>query len=190
MYINFGLEKNVKDILLIYLNQEQIDELERRWNEPHRKWHNTIHLINFLNEIEKLRISTGDKKVMIFAAFYHDVVYEIGSSTNEEDSIKLLKKHIKDEDFVEMVSDLIECTKSNVKPNDYFESLFWKIDNDVLLKGSIQDLIDYEKKIAAEYLSIYTTEEYKKGRIDFLKTRLGSNTENIKKLIKWVNEQY
>lgn len=179
-----------KHILSIYLNQQQIEELEKRWNEPHRKWHGLTHLINFLNAIEKLILTSDDKIIMIIAAFYHDVVYEIGSSTNEEDSIKLLKKHISDEEFIELVSELINATENNQEPSNYFEKIFWRIDNNVLLNGTLSELIEYEKMIAQEYLTVYDKDVYKEGRIKFLESRLYQNRDNIKKLIDWIHEEY
>lgn len=58
-------------------------ELVARWSEPHRHYHNLIHLTAVLDHV-------GDEPVAALAAWGHDAVYDPRSSANEERSAQLM----------------------------------------------------------------------------------------------------
>lgn len=72
-------------------------ELTRRYNEPHRAYHNIEHIAWMLDTGRDLALS----EEQVLAIWFHDAVYEIGSATNEEDSAALAAQLLGDEGYPE-----------------------------------------------------------------------------------------
>lgn len=163
----------------LHLNTDDINLIKSRWNEPHRFYHNIYHLSYILEELKKAKsnFSIDEYFCLVIAAFFHDVVYDPSSFTNEEDSIDLMKSLIVlDEKRQTIISSIILATKSSIRPSrNTIEDHFWMIDNSVLF-GSFQQLLEYERKIMLEFQE-YPYEKYKKGRISFLQNWLKANGE-------------
>ena len=82
-------------------SQKALDALSQRWMErvailyaePHRAYHNMTHVqdviasLDFLLEGEEC--TSRSEAILILSAFFHDVVYNPKSSTNEKDSADL-----------------------------------------------------------------------------------------------------
>ena len=84
------------------LSNNWLAKVEALYNEPHRAYHNMMHVEDVLSSLdflmaadtqpkEESNISFSDKDVSIttLAAFFHDVIYNPKSSTNEKDSAEL-----------------------------------------------------------------------------------------------------
>ncbi|CAG7581442.1 MAG: Phosphopantetheine adenylyltransferase [uncultured marine phage] len=170
------------------ISLEDAKELRKRYNEPWRFYHNENHIINLIEKFTSLKHDKGlteeELDTMIEAAYYHDVVYNPWSRTNEEDSVEFYKTSVpnpKDE-----VIEIILGTKEREKSEGKLSSIFWEVDNSIL-KSDIPTLMEYEKKIFKEFQFVdYSV--YKEGRIDFLKTCLGKfdNDENLQFLITYL----
>lgn len=65
-------------------------ELTRRYLEPHRHYHGIAHIAGML--AAGARIGLDDVQVM--AIWFHDVVYDPRSKTNEEDSAELAHQRL------------------------------------------------------------------------------------------------
>jgi hypothetical protein len=97
-----------------FLSNKWYDKIVRHYSEPHRAYHNLIHVEDVLASIELLldtshgsvdgaSSSTGNfttdtvhdccskakTAILTLAAFFHDVIYNPKSSTNEKDSADL-----------------------------------------------------------------------------------------------------
>jgi len=80
------------------LSQSWLEKISQLYAEPHRAYHNMTHVqdviasLDFLLDGEDSSIdahTTCEKAILILAAFFHDVIYNPKSSTNEKDSADL-----------------------------------------------------------------------------------------------------
>ncbi|MGA7204162.1 MAG: DUF4031 domain-containing protein [Specibacter sp.] len=63
-------------------------ELLGRWNEPHRHYHSTTHLLAILEALDLLTDGAPPRSAML-AAWFHDAVYNGVAGTDEEESAVL-----------------------------------------------------------------------------------------------------
>lgn len=155
--------------------------LEERYSEDHRAYHTLSHISTLLSQTEEWKGEIHNYSVMRFAVFYHDVVYDALSSSNEEDSAALfsstelgLNKAMKD-----LVVKFILATKSHSCSDDESESaattrdlqLFLDLDMAVLGLKSLADYKTYCRQVRIEYrhLSDYA---WAKGRARFIVSTL------------------
>lgn len=132
--------------------------LKHYW-EPHRKYHNLVHIGQCLDEFEKEEEQAGLAKVpeaVEFAIWFHDIIYNPRSKTNEEDSAKVAKKICKEigvsREFTEKVSELILYTKHQETPPEDNIDARLIMDVDLAKLGSSPSVFDnYTRKIREEY---------------------------------------
>jgi len=74
--------KYTDDVMLI---SDCFEEIYSKYDEPHRAYHNHQHILELLELIEENTLAEN-KEVHVFAAFFHDVIYNPGSTKNEFDS--------------------------------------------------------------------------------------------------------
>ncbi len=187
-----------EQILKLYIKDDFIKELPRKWNESHRFYHNENHLIEIINNIEKnpdfKYLNVYEKHALLLAAFFHDVIYDPKRNDNEDKSIEFFKASFKNDDpkMINTVCYLIETTKYRKKPLEKLANIFWKADNQKFMKG-YDELIKNEQLIRKEYNHL-SPKEYKEKRIKFLESCKGLFNYNVDKdldkLIKYINEKY
>jgi predicted metal-dependent HD superfamily phosphohydrolase len=87
---------------------------------------------------------------------------------------------------------MIECTKSRKRPEDPLLRIFWDADNSLFQK-SFKLFLENEKKIKTEF-GYLSSQTYKKGRIKFLKSCLGTMgvkaDKNINNLLQFIEKNY
>lgn len=189
-------------IILQYFSKEILDDILKRWNEPHRFWHTLDHLkfllnkidIHFLNEYEGKLYYTDTYKSFIIAAYLHDVIYDPKSNDNENRSMEYLidniDKKLLGTSCISTTLSLIESTRDRKLPVGEYEEIFWSFDNDIIINGTIEELIDYENKIFKEF-QFADYNAYKEKRIEFLKSNIELFNEetinnNMKFLISYI----
>ena len=64
-------------------------DLQARWSEPHRRYHNADHLAAVLSHVDLLAARADDPDVVRLAAWYHDAVYDPRGADNEGASAEL-----------------------------------------------------------------------------------------------------
>lgn len=64
-----------------------------RWAEPHRRYHDLVHLTAVLDGIDALAGHASDLDAVRLAAWYHDAVYE-GEPDDEENSARLASSEL------------------------------------------------------------------------------------------------
>jgi predicted metal-dependent HD superfamily phosphohydrolase len=126
----------------------------------------------------------------IIAAFLHDVIYDPKANNNEEKSneyfISLANRDTLGQNL-QIVVGLIMCTKERLLPSDKYQSIFWSMDNNILINGTIDKLIEYENNIFKEF-QFAKYEVYKAKRLDFLNGEIKHN-KNIEFLIFYINNR-
>lgn len=166
-----SLKENFTNLCLQF-NEDHIfignlwTEIEKKYSEKGRHYHNLIHLENIFSELELVKDKIRNFNTISFSVFYHDVIYDPTSKLNEEKSAefaesRLQKLGLSKTDLAE-ISEQILATKSHQKsPNNDINYLL-DADLSVLGKDS-ETYLDYTQRIRKEY-SIYPDFLYKPGR--------------------------
>lgn len=153
-----NIKQYCKDILIKF----EIDEnLLNNYNEPHRFYHNFEHIERMIESAINENILSDD---LALAIIFHDIIYNIGSSTNEEDSANLFKEYYKSDSYLEIYNAILS-TKDHVTVNKLSEDLI-KLDLERLY-GDFQTFIEDDIKIFKEFQYV-DYDIYLKNRIKFL----------------------
>jgi predicted metal-dependent HD superfamily phosphohydrolase len=92
------------------LSNKWFEQVEKLYSEPHRAYHNMSHVRDLLASLDLVlethlepSVQPKDVAITTIAAFFHDVIYNPRSSTNEKDSANL---------FIDFVSELVEVVRT------------------------------------------------------------------------------
>ena len=90
-------------------------DLERRWAEPHRHYHDLAHLRYVLEALDTLRDSgeTFDVDVVRRAAWFHDAIYDPRRDDNEERSALLAIDLLSADENPMEVARLVRITRTH-----------------------------------------------------------------------------
>jgi predicted metal-dependent HD superfamily phosphohydrolase len=141
-------------------------EIFTKYSEPKRHYHTVTHLEKLLGELKKVKDDIHEWEVTLFAMYYHDIIYKVPGSSNEEDSAKLAVKRLREIGFpaerIEKCSVMIKATKNHELSDDSDTNYF--IDADLIILGqNPEDYYDYSEGVRKEY-SIYPDFMYNAGR--------------------------
>jgi predicted metal-dependent HD superfamily phosphohydrolase len=141
-------------------------EIEKKYSEKSRHYHNLKHLENMFSELELVKDRILHFSNISFAVYYHDIIYDATSKLNEEKSTEFAESRLEklglNKNDIEEISELILATKLHQKsPNNDINYLL-DVDLSVLGKDS-ETYLDYTQNIRREY-SIYPDFLYKPGR--------------------------
>lgn len=146
-------------------------EIEKKYSEKGRHYHNLLHLENMFQELELVRDKISDFTEVSFSVFYHDVIYDATSKSNEEKSALTAETRLSELGFskekISIISTQILATKSHQKSEDGDTNYLLDADLSVLGKD-FDTYLNYTKMIRKEY-SIYPDLLYKPGRKKVLK---------------------
>ncbi|EJL74461.1 HD domain-containing protein [Chryseobacterium populi] len=141
-------------------------EIEQKYSGKGRYYHNLEHIGNMFLEIEAVKKFISNFSNISFAIFYHDVIYDSSSKSNEEKSAEFaqtrLQKLPMDHESVNRVCKQIVATKTHQKSSDTDTNYLLDADLSILGKN-LETYLDYTRKIRKEY-SIYPDFLYKPGR--------------------------
>lgn len=147
------------------------NEIETRYSEKGRHYHNLLHLENMFRELETVKNNISDFTAISFSVFYHDVIYDASSKSNEEKSAAQAEKRLGelhlDKDRISLISAQILATKSHQRSDDGDTNYLLDADLSVLGKD-FKTYLEYTQNIRKEY-SIYPDFLYKPGRRKVLK---------------------
>lgn len=143
-------------------------EVLERYNEAHRFYHTTEHLLQVLESLQK-KGSVSDE--LFLAAVYHDAIYDPRANDNEERSAELFIEHAKksglSKDQQQKIKQYILDTKTH-KSSDPVSRQLLSADLEIL-DQPLDKLIDYEKKIFKEF-QFADFKLYKPKRLEVLKS--------------------
>lgn len=150
-------------------HEECLDDLLRRYGEPHRRYHTAEHLAGLLAAIDRLTDpadSADDIAVVRYAAWFHDAVYAIGdpadgdarpgsAASNEERSARLAERWLSrmglPSRHVAEVGRLVRLTEAHdPDAGDRAGSLLCDADL-AILAGSQQEYERYRGQVREEY---------------------------------------
>jgi predicted metal-dependent HD superfamily phosphohydrolase len=148
------------------------ENLIMRYNEPHRRYHTTRHLLNVLTMIDQLA-DDHDLFLVQLAAWYHDAVYAIpeGQVSNEEASARLALRQLSrvglEQEDLNQIARLVRLTETHLPgPRDPEGELLCDADL-AILASNPGDYADYVAAVRAEYADV-PEDEFLAGRLSVL----------------------
>ncbi|MDN3694363.1 hypothetical protein QWZ06_19780 [Chryseobacterium tructae] len=146
-------------------------EIDTKYTEKGRHYHNLFHLENMFRELELIKDKISDFTAVSFSIFYHDIVYNASSKSNEEKSALKAKEKLSELGFpqnrIEHIYKQILATQYHQKSKD--EDTNYLLDADLSILGKdLETYLTYTRMIRKEY-SIYPDLLYKPGRKKVLK---------------------
>ncbi len=153
----------------VVYNSECWEEINDRYSAPSRYYHNLEHLRNMFVELDKVASKVLDLDTLLFAVFYHDIIYKFTKNNNEHKSALLFVKRISETTFRNLSAcrAQIEATKEHKPSTDNDTNILLDLDLSILGK-SPQQYKTYSENIRKEY-QIYPDFIYNKGRKEVLK---------------------
>ena len=152
-------------------------EIEKSYSNKRRYYHNLIHLDNLLIQLFKIKNKLQDWDTILFSLYYHDLIYKITQSDNEEQSALLAAKRMY---LIGVPSDKIEKCKLQIiatKTHDQsFESdTNYFTDADLSILGQNWETYSfYSYSVRKEY-TLFPDFVYKPGRKKVLNHFLAMN---------------
>jgi predicted metal-dependent HD superfamily phosphohydrolase len=179
----------INKILQLWGINMSADDVIKEWDKDWRYYHDKFHLFKLIDDINWLQIPDKSKNILYLVALFHDIVYDTKKFDNEEKSAEYFLSVLPEGFSISVSNSVYSCiieTKTH-KPTSRLSKIFCELDMSII-KSKYEDLLKWENGIWLEY-SHYGKDNYKKGRIGFLKSLLNDypdNRENLEKLIDFV----
>lgn len=178
---------NINEKILLYLHEE--------YSKSHRHYHDLTHVAQVLNVLVQYKSKFSNFMAAELAAYFHDVVYEVGESYKHNEKLSRDKfiemisagnPHIvydgngKDFKTVALAATMIDCThghtldrvETSSLTEGEIEDIKMFLDADIkILAEPIETVIQFEENIRKEF-SMYDDETYRKGRVSVLENFL------------------
>ena len=145
------------------------------YGEAKRFYHNLNHIENTLNYLAKIKeydyINNYIFRNSQISLIFHDVIYETNSKRNEENSADLVGHFISNNSIfdINIIKKAILATKHDGNNLDNFIAKI-VVDCDLASLAENWEIYqNYTNLIWKEYEQVYTNEQFKQGRIKWLK---------------------
>lgn len=150
-------------------------ELVRRYSESHRRYHTLDHLRAMYQTLSEFEARFAAPESVYLAVFFHDVIYDSSSTTNEVDSAKLTASFLSENNvtpiIIRTVEQLILATAAHSKETTVSDAE-WFLDADLAILAAEPEIYNkYVQAIREEY-SQFSDAEFRSGRQRFLKSIL------------------
>lgn len=150
-------------------------ELKAAYQAPGRAYHNWNHIAYLLAEFQRLAAQWRRPAAVEMAIYWHDVVYEPTSATNEADSAALMEGRLRgraDPQIIADARDLVLATVSHDAPSDMAADLAQDcalfLDMDMSILGAAPDLFDAYDAAIREEFSVIPDDVYRPRRAGVL----------------------
>ena len=133
-------------------------DLLDRWNEPHRHYHGSTHLLSVLEALDLLTEPGEAPRTVLVAAWFHDAVYRGAAGRDEEDSALLAEHRLAaaglPEDEVAEVARLVRLTSDHrPEADDAAGALLCDADLSILGSGP-EEYARYVAAVRKDYAHI------------------------------------
>lgn len=153
-------------------------EIFTKYSEPKRQYHTIAHLENLISELSTIQNHIKDWESILFAVFYHDIIYKATSKSNEEDSAEMARTRLSEigypEEKITQVVSMILATKRHESSKDTDTNFLTDADLAILGKQH-QEYRQYSENVRKEY-SIYPNFLYNPRRKKALQHFLNMET--------------
>ena len=141
-------------------------EIFTKYSEPKRHYHTIDHLEAMITELKEVKTNIEDWDTILFAAFYHDIIYKASANSNEEDSAKVAMQRLSSIRYpaekIAKCAQLIIATKQHELSKD--NDTNFMTDADLSILGKSPDVyLKYTEQIREEY-TIYPDFMFTSGR--------------------------
>jgi predicted metal-dependent HD superfamily phosphohydrolase len=141
-------------------------EIFTKYSEPKRHYHTIQHIEAMITVLKEVKEKAEDWDTLLFAIFYHDIIYKASGNSNEEESAKLAMLRLSEIKYpaekIAKCAQMILATKKH-EPSDDNDTNYL-IDADLSILGkSAETYQTYTEQIREEY-SIYPDFMYNSGR--------------------------
>ncbi|HUC79741.1 MAG TPA: hypothetical protein VMR70_02450 [Flavisolibacter sp.] len=174
------MQEEFKTLILRHAANEALADqlwlqLQTAYTQPDRYFHNLSHLQQLIAALQPLQVQAQDWDTLLFAVFYHDVVYDVveyvTDNNNEDKSAEVAERALASigypADKIERCKQHILATKKHLPSADNDTNLL--TDADLSILGQPWEAYDdYRKNIRKEY-DIYPDGIFHAGRIKVLK---------------------
>lgn len=162
---------------LVYLVLQLFVEIEAAYGSSDRHYHNLLHIDALLELSNQYQDHLGNKEAVDFSIFYHDIIYKVSRSDNEEKSAEMAAGRLKALTFpsekISTVAEYIIASKThtlNARANE--NDLAWFLDFDMSILGADwKTYFQYSQEVRKEYM-IYPDMLYQPARKQFLQRTL------------------
>jgi predicted metal-dependent HD superfamily phosphohydrolase len=142
------------------------NEIDNHYSEKGRHYHTLTHLQNLLDVLTEVQNQIEDWDAVLFALFYHDIIYKPTNNNNEEKSAVLAKERLLEISFpaksIDKCESMILATKTHTFSTNSDTNYF--TDADLSILGQNHNVYtEYTKQVRKEY-SIYPDFLYNPGR--------------------------
>ncbi len=146
-----------------------------RWREPHRAYHDEVHLTAMLSTVDSCAAMADDPDLVRLAVWFHDAVYDPAASGNEEASALLAASELAvlgvAEEKIAEVARLVRLTTGHaVADGDANGALLCDADLEVLSRPAAEYQI-YTAGVRREYAHV-PDELFRAGRAAVLRNLL------------------
>lgn len=146
---------------------QTIDRIIKRYNAAGRHYHNLSHLSDLIHLQQQYAPFIVDNDSVLYAIYFHDIVYKVTRSDNEEKSaqeaVVFLNRIGYPDEKQQKVFTFIAATQKHVNPLGD-PDLDYMLDFDLHILGSTPAQYEaYTKQIRKEY-SLYPSFMYNRGR--------------------------
>ncbi|MGK0388621.1 MAG: putative metal-dependent HD superfamily phosphohydrolase [Maribacter sp.] len=164
----------LKDRFISLCPKEEIwNELETRYTEPSRAYHNFSHLYSIFHVLDEAGFSTSNP-VLEYAIWYHDIIYNSKKKDNEKQSAIVFKKSCHfflELDIIQEVETVILSTEKHY-PLSEKQEVKWMLDLDLFILCSPRETYQkYAEAVREEYKWVPKI-LYKRGRKKVLQSFL------------------
>ena len=142
------------------------EEITTNYSSSKRHYHTLHHVEAIINELTPFKASISDWDMLLFSAFYHDVIYNMRSGDNEEKSAELAEKRLQSlavpAGHSNRCKKQILMTKTHQRTGDHDTDIFTDADLSILGKDP-DTYTQYTRQVRKEYW-LYPDIIYNTGR--------------------------
>ena len=154
------------------------DALVVHYQEPQRHYHTLEHLSECFVLFDEVKDALHRPDLVALALFYHDVIYDPKSKTNEQDSAKVANEALQgkySDDDLDVIACFILATKQHTNTAQdpkHAHDLAYLLDMDLAILAADDDRFKaYEQQIRQEYAWV-SEQDYHIGRAKVLQSFL------------------
>lgn len=141
-------------------------EIVEAYSSEQRHYHNLHHLHYVYSRLEECPQKPVDREALLFCLFYHDIVYNIRATDNEERSANIAVLRMEGvgakKQSIELCKQHILATRTHEATGSPDSDLF--CDADIAILGEVPErFAEYCRRVRLEYLGV-ADEEYNGGR--------------------------
>lgn len=153
--------------------EELWTEINTFYSQKNRFYHNFEHINDVVFELLFTKEKITNFDIIMFSAFFHDIIYDVNKNDNEEQSSLFAEKSLKK--LTIKSSDIEQCKEQIIDTqthNSSNQDTKFLLDADLSILGKDKDIYsEYTKNIRKEY-SVFSDEQFKTGRKTMIKNFL------------------